>query len=201
MILGARAPSGAHQRLSTLSHRSERVVCVRDRLVRVFARTVLLLAAVASTWIKLLVRIWFEFAVANCVFFFLGGRNIPVTLLVDILSKKSTTILDKWKKVGQKLGLEDETLFNIERKSKDSRHYYFNVMINRWAAKKGMRKDIPKFQPASLRAFADALKSEEVGEGDLAEMLGDCFKGIAIFIELIRLVNKIDNSSSTVYRD
>lgn len=70
-------------------------------------------------------------------------------------------------------------------------------MINRWAAKKGMRKDIPKFQPASLRAFADALKSEEVGEGDLAEMLGDCFKGIAIFIELI-IVNKIDNSSSTV---
>ena len=87
--------------------------------------------------------------------------------LIFDLNKISPTILDKWEKVGQELGLTTKTLSTIGQKYRNSRQRFF-AMLNSWLSRRGLREDIPVYKPITLRVLARALESKEVDEGRLA---------------------------------
>ena len=93
--------------------------------------------------------------------------SADINKLIFELSKMSPTILEKWEKVGQELGLSEETLSTIGQKCRNSRQCFF-AMMNSWLSRKGMRENIPAYKPVTLRILLRALESKEVDESKLA---------------------------------
>lgn len=71
------------------------------------------------------------------------------------------SILDKWEKVGRALGLTKKELSDIGKKYNNHPSRCFHHVLYSWVTTRNMQ--------VTLRKFVNALKSEDVGEGNLAD--------------------------------
>ena len=84
------------------------------------------------------------------------------------LSKRSPTLLEKWKEVGYELGLSSEAIHDIGQGYRTSRQCFFAI-LNSCIRRKGFRENIPEHRLITLRVLIKALRSKEVNESLLAD--------------------------------
>ena len=79
----------------------------------------------------------------------------------------SPGIAEKWRELGQELGISSEKINAIGQKYRHSRQCFSQVM-SAWLSRKfgGDR-----FKPVTIRTFARALESESVNESSVADKI------------------------------
>ena len=91
------------------------------------------------------------------------SENTEICLLI----RKSATATEKWEAIGRGLGMNGESLAFISQKYKGVDRCLF-AMITAWLSRKEVSQSGSK-RNVTLRTLVTVLRSEEVGEGDLAE--------------------------------